>query len=195
MEFLHNAMEIEIYTRRKCKRFPKTERFTTSAKLIELAIPGKLDHYVKDVLRQPFYGRYMDDFYLIHQDKEYLAAIRDQIRDKCAEVGLRLSDRKTHIVKLTHGFNFLKVHTYVTETGHIIKKLHPRSVTRQRRKMKKLRLLLDTGQVQPADVINSWQSWDSHAARFDAWHARKNMAELFAQLFPELESSRRERSK
>ena len=30
-------MEIEIYTRRKCKRFPKTERFTTSARLIGLA--------------------------------------------------------------------------------------------------------------------------------------------------------------
>lgn len=37
MEFLNNAMEIEIYTRRKCKRFPKTERFTTSARLIDLA--------------------------------------------------------------------------------------------------------------------------------------------------------------
>ena len=37
MEFLNNAMEIEIYTRRKCKRFPKTERFTTSARLIGLA--------------------------------------------------------------------------------------------------------------------------------------------------------------
>ena len=37
MEFLHTAMDIEIYTRRKCKRFPKTERFTTAAKLIGLA--------------------------------------------------------------------------------------------------------------------------------------------------------------
>ena len=37
MEFLNNAMEIEIFTRRKCKRFPKTERFTTSARLIGLA--------------------------------------------------------------------------------------------------------------------------------------------------------------
>lgn len=37
MEFLHNAMQIEIYTRQKCKKFPKSERFTTCAALIALA--------------------------------------------------------------------------------------------------------------------------------------------------------------
>lgn len=37
MEFLHNAMQIEIYTRQKCKKFPKSERFTTCTALIALA--------------------------------------------------------------------------------------------------------------------------------------------------------------
>ena len=37
MEFLHNAMQIEIYTRQKCKKFQKSERFTTCAALIALA--------------------------------------------------------------------------------------------------------------------------------------------------------------
>ena len=37
MEFLYNAMQIEIYTRQKCRKFPKSERFTTCAGLIALA--------------------------------------------------------------------------------------------------------------------------------------------------------------
>ena len=37
MEFLYTAMQIEIYTRQKCKKFPKSERFTTCAGLISLA--------------------------------------------------------------------------------------------------------------------------------------------------------------
>ena len=38
----------------------------------------------------------------------------------------------------------------------------------------------------PGDVYNSFQSWDSHAARFDTWRTRQSMRNLFTQLFPEI---------
>lgn len=150
------------------------------------AIPGGMDHFIKEILGVKYYGRYMDDFYLIHQDKDFLKTCMEAIRIKCAEVGLTLSDRKTQIVKLSHGFTFLKVRTHVTPSGHIVRRIYPRSVTRQRRKLKKLRKMMDAGTVTPADVYNSFQSWSSHAARFDTWRTRRNMEELFAQLFPEI---------
>ena len=155
------------------------------------AIPGAMDHFVKEVLGVKYYGRYMDDFYLIHHDKEFLKTCMDAIRAKCAEVGLTLSDRKTQIVKLTRGFTFLKVRTHVTQTGHIVRRIYPRSVTRQRRKLKKLRHLLNNGEMLPDDVYNSFQSWDSHAARFDTWRTRQSMRKLFAQLFPEIMEAKR----
>jgi hypothetical protein len=31
--------------------------------------PDKLDHFIKEKLRVRYYGRYMDDLYLIHADK------------------------------------------------------------------------------------------------------------------------------
>ena len=175
MEFLNNAMEIEIYTRRKCKRFPKTERFTTSARLIGLAAEAA-GHL----------SRGNDIYPATQHDKEFLKTCMDAIRAKCAEVGLTLSDRKTQIVKLTRGFTFLKVRTHVTQTGHIVRRIYPRSITRQRRKLKKLRHLLDNGEMLPGDVYNSFQSWDSHAARFDTYRTRQAMRRLFAQLFPEI---------
>lgn len=150
------------------------------------AIPGAIDHFVKEIKRMPYYGRYNDDFYAIYQDKGFLKDCEKEIRAMCEKAGLTLSDRKTQIVKLTHGFTYLKVRVYLTDSGHVVKKIHPSSVTRQRRKLKKLRRLLDQGQILPEDVYNSWQSWDSHAARFDAWNTRKAMREIFAQLFPEI---------
>lgn len=37
-----------------------------------VAHPNRIDHYVAEMLRPESYGRYMDDFYLIHESKEYL---------------------------------------------------------------------------------------------------------------------------
>ena len=33
---------------------------------------NELDHFVKDRLRLRWYGRYMDDFYILHADKKFL---------------------------------------------------------------------------------------------------------------------------
>lgn len=32
----------------------------------------EFDHWVKETLHAKYYGRYMDDFYIIHEDKAYL---------------------------------------------------------------------------------------------------------------------------
>lgn len=147
------------------------------------AVPGKMDHFVKEQLGCAYYGRYMDDFYLIHQDKEFLSVCADCIREKCRESGLTLNDHKTQIVKLSRSFTFLKVRVFITPSGHVVSKIHPRSVTRQRRKLKKLKRLLDRGEILAQDVHNSMQSWSSHSRRFDAWRTRRSMQELYTQLF------------
>lgn len=147
------------------------------------AIAGAPDHYVKEVLRIRYYGRYMDDFYLIYPDKEYLQFCKEKIRVKCESLGLVLSEKKTQIVKLTHGFTWLKVRWYVAGTGKVIKKMHRSSITRERRKLKKLRHKLDAGEIAPQDAFNSFQSWRSHCRRFKAWHTLQSMTTLYAQLF------------
>ena len=46
-----------------------------------------------------FYGRYMDDFYLIHEDKEYLRYCWKEIERHVNELGLSLN-AKTNIYPL-----------------------------------------------------------------------------------------------
>ena len=55
-----------------------------------------LDHFIKEKLGIRYYGRYMDDFYLIHEDKEYLQYCLREIQAYVARLGLTLN-HKTNI--------------------------------------------------------------------------------------------------
>lgn len=101
----------------------------------------------------------------------------------CDELGITLNQKKTQIVKLSHGFTWLKIRFFLTETGKVVKKIYKRSVTRMRIKLKKLHRKLMAGKVEFPDIFATWQSWKSYAEKFNAYHTVQNMAELYTQLF------------
>lgn len=74
------------------------------SQVLALASANRLDHVIKEVLRIRGYGRYMDDGYLIHHSKAYLRHCLNVIKAICDELGIVLNVKKTHIVKLSHGF-------------------------------------------------------------------------------------------
>lgn len=148
-----------------------------------LASANRLDHYCKEVLQIHGYGRYMDDGYLIHESKEYLQHCLECIKQICEELEIKLNTKKTQIIKLSHGFTFLKCRFYLTETGKVIKKIYKHSVTKMRRKLKSFRRMVDDHILTFQDVYQAFQSWRSYAMHFDAWHTIKNMGRLYDQLF------------
>ena len=153
------------------------------SQVLALASANRLDHFAKEVLRIRGYGRYMDDGYLIHHDKEYLHHCARHIRAICDELGITLNTRKTQVVKLSHGFTWLKVRFFLTPTGKVVKKIYPRSVTKMRRKLKAFRQKVVDGEMTLIDVYGSWQSWRAYAQRFDSYHTVQRMAELYDRLF------------
>lgn len=153
------------------------------SQVLALAAGNKLDHFIKEQLRVKHYVRYMDDGWLLHESKEFLQQCLERIKEKCKEYGLVLNERKTHIVKLERGFTFLKVKYFVTETGKIIRKISAESVTRERRKLKKLKNRLDCNLLTFMDAAQSYKSWDGHASRFDSHKTRQSMDNLFTDLF------------
>ncbi|MBR0411527.1 MAG: Reverse transcriptase (RNA-dependent DNA polymerase) [Eubacterium sp.] len=148
-----------------------------------LASANRLDHYVKEVLRIRGYGRYMDDGYLIHESKEYLHHCMDEIRKICKELGITLNEKKTQIVKISHGFTFLKTRFTLTKTGKVVRRIYKKSVVRERRKLKKFVPLLESGVMTYTDIYTSFQSWSAYAKNFNAWHTLQNMCKLYNQLF------------
>lgn len=153
------------------------------SQVLALASANRLDHYIKEVLRIKYYARYMDDGYLIHPSKQYLQECLQRIQVLCDELGIHLNIKKTQIIKLSHGFTFLKVRFFLLPSGKVVKKIYKRSITRMRIKLKKLRRKLDAGKITLQDAANTWQSWVGYAKNFKAYHTIENMSKLYAQLF------------
>ena len=150
---------------------------------LALLTADRLDHVIKEELGIRCYGRYMDDGYLIHPDKEYLKRCLDRIRAVCKEYGIELNEKKTQIVKLSHGFTWLKARVYLTKTGKVVKKIYKRSITKMRQKLRDFRRLVDKGRMAIDDVRISVQCWMAYALRFDACGTIRNMIKLVFRLF------------
>lgn len=153
------------------------------SQVLALASANRLDHYIKEDCRIRGYGRYMDDGYLIHPDKAYLQNCLEHIKAICAELGITLNQKKTQIVKLSHGFTYLKVRYYLLPSGKVVKKIHHRSVTKMRQKLKAFQKKIADGVMTYKDVYQSWQSWRSYAAHFDAYRTIQSVGALYNQLF------------
>lgn len=152
---------------------------------LAITYPNRMDHYIKEVLGIHGYGRYNDDFYLIHESKEYLTYCLEKIREICSELKITINQKKTHIVKLSHGFTFLKTQVFLTETGKIVRKPCHDSVVRERRKLKKQKRLLDAGAMTFADVRCSYDSWKGSMKYKTARKTVHSMDKLFDSLFIE----------
>ena len=145
-----------------------------------------MDHFIKEKLGIRYYGRYMDDFYLIHEDKAYLQYCRGEIEQYVARLGLRMNE-KTNIFPLRNGIDFLGFHTYLTESGKIIRKVRRSSKCNAQRKLKKQRGLLDREKISLSDIEQSYGSWRSHAEKGNCYHLIQKTDSLFQNLFKESE--------
>lgn len=145
-----------------------------------------MDHFIKEKLGIRYYGRYMDDFYLIHEDKAYLQYCRGEIEQYVARLGLRMN-KKTNIFPLRNGIDFLGFHTYLTESGKIIRKVRRSSKCNAQRKLKKQRGLLDREKISLSDIEQSYGSWRSHAVKGNCYHLIQKTDSLFQNLFKESE--------
>lgn len=153
------------------------------SQVMALSVPNKLDHYVKDKMRVKHYIRYMDDGIALSKDKEVLERLYEGMKVVVEKLGLSFNIKKTRIVKMSKGFTFMKVRYWITPDGKIIKKLTRGGITRMRRKLKKLKRLIDKKTITMDDVYNSIQSWLAHSKVAKSYHTVKSMLSLYNKLF------------
>lgn len=78
------------------------------------------DHFVKEKLGIKYYGRYVDDFVLIHDDKEFLKSRIPIIRNYLAEtVHLKLHPKKIYLQEVKRWVEFLwaRIYPYCIHRG------------------------------------------------------------------------------
>jgi hypothetical protein len=154
------------------------------SQILAITYRSCIDHFIKEVLRLKEYACYMDDSYAICKSKERLKKCYAEIEKKCTELGIKLNPRKTQIVKLSHGFTFMKTRVYLTGSGKIVMKPCKANTVRERRKLKKFRKLLDLGEMTLEQITCSYSSYRGFILKdFHSHRTVRSMDKLFHELF------------
>ena len=147
---------------------------------IGILYPTPIDNYIKTVKAVHCYDVYMDDRIIIHLDKQFLKDILQEITAIAKSLGIHINPKKTQIVKLSHGFTWLKTRYILTATGKIIKKIPKDVVKRERRKLRKMGEMVRAGEMSEADYINQYQSWRGDKRKYNA-HDTLTSMDLFTR--------------
>lgn len=101
----------------------------------------------------------------------------------CSDYGIELNMVKTGIVKLSHGFTFLKRKFSYTPTGGVVVRPCRETIVRERRKLKAFRRKLDAGEMTIEQIAQQYQSWRGGLIRLDAHWTLLSMDALYRELF------------
>lgn len=145
-----------------------------SSQVFAVQYANDVDHYIKDQQGCKYYGRYMDDSYIIHHDKAYLEKLLEDLRKLYGERGLELN-QKTQIYPLKNGVNFLGMHLYLTETGKVIRRLRPKNVQYQRIHIRENAEAVADGRMTEESYWKRFEAMDAHNAHADAKSLRRQL--------------------
>lgn len=143
------------------------------------------DNYIKSVKGFKFYGRYMDDMFLISNSKDELKEMLKEIKQQLACLKLEINDKKTIITTLHHGFTFMQIKYNIVD-GKIIKRPTRNKITRERRRLKKFKKKYEQGLMSEFDIRNCYKSWRNSLVKdCNACHKTvRSMDKLYNELFP-----------
>lgn len=142
-----------------------------------IAYPIEFDNYIKIVRSMKFYGRYMDDSYIIHEDKEFLKNLLQDLTIVANKLGITINIKKTRICKLSEMWRFLQIQYSLTKTGRVIHKINPKRMTKIRRRAKKLVLILSEEEFD-----NWFKSWYNNSVRYMSRLQKSNIKMLYEEL-------------
>ena len=110
------------------------------------------DHYIKERLGVKYYIRYMDDFLIIHHDREtiegYLAAIRAKLEGQ----GMRINESKTFIQKVRDPVTHLGFIYRLTPSGKVVVLANPAKIKHEKKKVMRMIAKVRKGEMTKHDV-------------------------------------------
>ncbi len=137
---------------------------------------NRFDHAVKELLKAPAYGRYVDDMVLLHNDKQWLHEALYWCREQLGRDGLILPPDKCHVTPVHCGIDFLGYHVWPhyrrlrNDNGHRFARKHRRRAR-----------LYSKGRVSLLQVGAHLKSWIGHAQHAETLTLRRKL--LGATLF------------
>ena len=149
-----------------------------------------MDKLIKHQLGIEFYGRYMDDFYLIHPSKEYLQQCLQVIREYVDTLGLTLNG-KTQIFPFKNGVNYLGFHTYIGADGKAVRRLKNQNKRNAQRKFIRMAKLVAEGKLKREKFDTSYGAWKNHISHGNCYYLGVEMDRKIEEVLGNEESIER----
>lgn len=131
---------------------------------------NRFDHYIKDDLGIKAYIRYVDDMVYFHDDISYLLDIHKTSQEYLNQFRMLLHPNKCHIFQTSKGIPFLG---FIIFPDHRL--VRRESVTRYKRRLKKMQKYYREGLIEPSSVRASVHSWIGHVKHGDSYGLRKKI--------------------
>lgn len=141
---------------------------------------SSLDHFCKEFLLAKYYGRYMDDFYIISDNAGYLEYCLFEIESFVNSIGLQLNP-KTAIFK--NKLEFIGFTYHIADGGKIVKLLNQKKKSSKRRHIKKMLNDVHSGRMSTWSLVEKYAGWRVHALRGNCY---KLVAEWDAFIIDEM---------
>ena len=162
--------------------------YNPGSQMIQIAgigILNALDHYIKEHLRIKHYIRYMDDFILIHPDKEYLMECKAKIAQKLMTLDCKLNKDKTGCFRLSDGIEFLGFTFRLSKTGKVLLLLNSANIKHERKKLRKMVAKCFKGELTREKVDECYFAWKNHASKGNSYKLLRRMDEYYNTLWRE----------
>lgn len=160
--------------------------YNPGSQLIQIAgisVLNGLDHYIKEQLRVKYYIRYMDDFILIHEDKDFLCKCKKEIEKYLLNLDFTLNEKKTNIYELRRGIKFLGFQHRITPTGKIIMTINPKNVKMERKKLRRMVNKVKKGYMTKEKADECYKAWRNHASKGNSYKLLCRMDKFYKELY------------
>ena len=134
----------------------------------------KIDRLIKEKLRIKIYSRYMDDFVIVHNDKEFLKYVLKVIKQQVVNMGLNLNE-KTQIFPIKNGLTYLGFRYQVTDTGKLLKKVSKKTVKRFCSRAKLLNRAYADDVIDITRVAQSLAAYNGHLKHGNCYKLHQNL--------------------
>ena len=140
---------------------------------------NELDQFVKHRLKAKYYIRYVDDFVILHHDKDILINYKKQINEFLLKnLKLELHPDKSSILTLNTGIGFLGFRIFFYHK--LIKK---KNLSHFDRKFNKLRKLYKEELIDREKIIEKLEGWLAYVSHANTFKYRKNVVKTFNKFF------------
>lgn len=134
-----------------------------------------IDRLIKEQCNMKYYSRYMDDFVLLSDDKVLLQVILERITTACTLLHLDLNTRKTQIMPIRNGVDYVGWHFSLTNQGQVIKRLRKSYKSNTQRKLKAMNYQLQKGQLTVSKHSQKLRGMLGHMKQGNTYRYRRNL--------------------